>query len=349
MTRDQPRRHDARGRAHELRRDRARAARRGPRAPGVREPVRRDGVARRGVRAITRDAAAALGDRAARRGACTSSTADAERVGDGHAARPTARGSSAAGASARDPAALDARRRRCRGTDRRRARPDLRAARARAPRARRSRRRVAFTTLVATTRERAFELADRYHDPHAAQRALDLAWTHDAGRAARAGHHARRRGACSRSSPATCSTPTRSLGAARRTSCAQPRLAAAAVGARHLGRLADRARDASTRSDGLPTLRQLLAAHRYWRRRGMTVDLVVLNTQPPTLPAGAARPASWRRCSRSSEAGMRRPAGRRVRAARATSAARTCCSCCARPRACTSRATAARSAACWSP
>jgi cyclic beta-1,2-glucan synthetase len=27
------------------------------------------------------------------------------------------------------------------------------------------------------TRERAFELADRYHDPHAAQRALDLAWT----------------------------------------------------------------------------------------------------------------------------------------------------------------------------
>ena len=36
---------------------------------------------------------------------------------------------------------------------------------------------VAFTTLVAATRDRAFELADRYHDPHAAQRALDLAWT----------------------------------------------------------------------------------------------------------------------------------------------------------------------------
>src|SRR5690606_10374298 len=35
---------------------------------------------------------------------------------------------------------------------------------------------VAFTTLVAATRERAFELADRYRDPHAAQRALDLAW-----------------------------------------------------------------------------------------------------------------------------------------------------------------------------
>ena len=36
---------------------------------------------------------------------------------------------------------------------------------------------VAFTTLVAGTRERAFELADRYRNAHAAQRALDLAWT----------------------------------------------------------------------------------------------------------------------------------------------------------------------------
>ncbi|MES2483633.1 MAG: glucoamylase family protein, partial [Pseudomonadota bacterium] len=36
---------------------------------------------------------------------------------------------------------------------------------------------VTFTTLVATSRARAFELADRYHHPSAAQRALDLAWT----------------------------------------------------------------------------------------------------------------------------------------------------------------------------
>src|SRR5690606_24679488 len=36
---------------------------------------------------------------------------------------------------------------------------------------------VVYTTLVATSREQAFELADRYHDPHTAQRALDLAWT----------------------------------------------------------------------------------------------------------------------------------------------------------------------------
>jgi cyclic beta-1,2-glucan synthetase len=31
--------------------------------------------------------------------------------------------------------------------------------------------------------------------------------------------------------------------------------------------------------EGLPTLRQLFQAHHYWRRRGMTVDLVVLNTR----------------------------------------------------------------------
>ncbi len=37
----------------------------------------------------------------------------------------------------------------------------------------------------------------------------------------------------------------------------------------------------SASADGLPTLRQLLAAHRYWRRHGMTVDLVILNTHPP--------------------------------------------------------------------
>src|SRR5205823_10363848 len=36
---------------------------------------------------------------------------------------------------------------------------------------------IAFTTLVATSREQLFALADRYNHPHAAQRALDLAWT----------------------------------------------------------------------------------------------------------------------------------------------------------------------------
>ena len=99
----------------------------------------------------------------------------------------------------------DRRRRRCRLRDRSRALHRTRALRARSGRARgataplsgttgavldpifalRARVRVnpgqavsvAFTTLVATSREAAFALADRYHDSHAAQRALDLAWS----------------------------------------------------------------------------------------------------------------------------------------------------------------------------
>jgi cyclic beta-1,2-glucan synthetase len=32
--------------------------------------------------------------------------------------------------------------------------------------------------------------------------------------------------------------------------------------------------------DGLPTITELFAAHHYWRRRGMRVDLVILNEHP---------------------------------------------------------------------
>jgi cyclic beta-1,2-glucan synthetase len=34
--------------------------------------------------------------------------------------------------------------------------------------------------------------------------------------------------------------------------------------------------------EGLPTVRQLLHAHQYWRLKGMTVDLVILITRPPS-------------------------------------------------------------------
>ena len=33
---------------------------------------------------------------------------------------------------------------------------------------------------------------------------------------------------------------------------------------------------------GLPTVRELLAAHHYWRLKGLAVDLVLLNTHPPS-------------------------------------------------------------------
>ena len=100
---------------------------------------------------------------------------------------------------------------------------------------------VAFTTLVAPTRERAFELADRYHDPHAAQRALDLAWTAAQIELRELNIYAGRRRGLPGARRAPVLSPTR-RSARRRTSAAEPRRAAAALGAGHLRRLADPAR-----------------------------------------------------------------------------------------------------------
>ena len=136
---------------------------------------------------------------------------------------------------------------------------------------------VAFTTLVAGSRERAFELADRYRDLRAAQRALELAWTSTqielnelgisptdaavfqelAGHMFFAGH---------------------SLGPPREV---RERNRASQDTLWSLGISGDMPILQATIGSvgGLPMLRQLFAAHRYWRRRGLLVDLVVINTQ----------------------------------------------------------------------
>jgi cellobiose phosphorylase len=139
---------------------------------------------------------------------------------------------------------------------------------------------VAFTTLVTTSREQAFELADRYHDPRAAQRALDLAW-------------------------AMTQVELRELGlASTETALYQELVGALFYGGSPLGpsperRQANRGGQPLLWSlglsgdwpillatidsvDGLATLRQLFSAHHYWRRRGMMVDLVVLNRRQTT-------------------------------------------------------------------
>ena len=54
-------------------------------------------------------------------------------------------------------------------------------------------------------------------------------------------------------------------------------------GRRHLRRLADRARDRPRRRR-LPSVRQLLAAHNYWRTKGIRSDLVILNAKPHSYP-----------------------------------------------------------------
>jgi cyclic beta-1,2-glucan synthetase len=133
---------------------------------------------------------------------------------------------------------------------------------------------VAFTTLVATSRQRAFELADRYRDPHAAQRALDLAWTSsqvelrefhltpsDAAVFQELAGHLLYGSAALRA-------PQSEL---RRNRGSQPLLWGNGVSGDWPILLAT-----IDSGEGLPTLRQLLTAHRYWRRRGMMVDLVIL-------------------------------------------------------------------------
>ena len=206
---------------------------------------------------------------------------------------------------------------------------------------------VAFTTLVATT-PRARLRAGRPL-PRSARRAararprLDL----EPGRAARARAHPGRR----RRLPGAGRPPLlRQPGAPRAAGGAapEPRLAAAALGQRRLGRLADPARHDRLAPKGCPTLRQLLAAHHYWRRRGMMVDLVVLNAHPPSYLQELADRITAAVYA-VADAGVDRPAGRRVRPAARPARARRAARCSAPPRGCTSRATAARWAGSWRP
>src|SRR5437868_3018929 len=134
---------------------------------------------------------------------------------------------------------------------------------------------VAFTTLVATSREQLFVLADRYNHPHAAQRALDLAWTatqvelRELGiTPADAAVFQDLAGPLFFGNPAL-RAPQNEL---RENRGSQPMLWAQGISGDWPIVLAT-----IDSTNGLPTLRQLFAAHRYWRRRGMTVDLVVLN------------------------------------------------------------------------
>jgi cyclic beta-1,2-glucan synthetase len=137
---------------------------------------------------------------------------------------------------------------------------------------------AAFTTLVATSRERAFALADRYHDPHAAQRALDLAWTSQQVELRELGL-----------TPADAAV-FQELGGCLLYPHAALRAIPAELQRNRGSRLLLWAAGISgdwpivlatiDGVDGLPTLRQICAAHHFWRRRGMTVDLVILNTRP---------------------------------------------------------------------
>ena len=137
---------------------------------------------------------------------------------------------------------------------------------------------VAFTTAVADTREAALQLADRYRDLAAAQRALSLARTET-------------------------EMEMRDLDIAPADVALYQELAGALVYPHEALRASPAERAAVTQGQtalwaqgisgdwaivlatvraaaGLPSVKQLLAAHRYWRSKGIRSDLVILNAKP---------------------------------------------------------------------
>ena len=174
--------------------------------------------------------------------------------------------------------------------------------------------RVAFWTMVASTREAVLDLVDKHRDATAFERAATLAWTQaqvqlrhlgidageaslfqrlaghvlyaDAGHASVVGHHSPGRRRASR----RCG-PTGFPAICRSCWCA------------------------STTSMTSTSSRQLLRAHEYWRMKQLAVDLVILNERPSSYvqdlqiaietmvrtsqsrPQTGADEAAWRACS----------------------------------------------------
>jgi cellobiose phosphorylase len=138
--------------------------------------------------------------------------------------------------------------------------------------------RVAFTTLMADSRERALELVDRYDEPYAAQRALDLSWTRtqvelrDLGISpADAALYQELAGHLLYGHPALRPSPASTVS----TKPSLPALWAMGLSGDWPILLA-----MIEAPEGLPTVRQLLDAHQYLRLKGMTFDLVLVNTRP---------------------------------------------------------------------
>ena len=202
---------------------------------------------------------------------------------------------------------------------------------------------VAFTTLVATTPRAGLRAGRSLSRPArraaGARSRVDL----EPGRAARARAHARRTPRCSRSSRGISSTPPRARARPqaelRRNRGSQPLLWAMGISGDWPILLAT-----IDSAEGLPTLRQLLAAHRYWRLRGHDGRPGRARCPSPTLPAGPGRP-HHRRGLRGRRLGLARPARAACSSGAATCSAPTSCSCSAPPRGCTFRATGGRLAA----
>ena len=138
--------------------------------------------------------------------------------------------------------------------------------------------RLVFTTGVATQREQALRLTEKYHDVRSAQRAIDLAWTaaqldlRDLGirpdEAVTLERLASRLLLTDPNSPLKIKTPVEN---------GLPYSGLWSIGiSGDLPILLVRVEEL----EHAPLVRQALLAHQYWSHRGLVSDLVVLNTRP---------------------------------------------------------------------
>ena len=239
----------------------------------------------------------------------------AGRVGDRPRALPRPRPRRRRPAGARRPRRSPARPARCSTrSSSLRQRVRLRARRLRA-----ARRSPPASRRTATA---ALALAQKYHDPGAAARTFALAFTHAQSGAAppRASRATRR---CSSSgSPRACSTPTARCAPAPRAARRATTLGQAGLWPHGISGDLPILLVRVVEEDDLPLVRQVLQAQEYWRLKGLSADVVILNEHPVELPRRDAR-AARRRCSTSgpwrhveASAGRRLPAARRPHGAR---------------------------------
>ena len=139
---------------------------------------------------------------------------------------------------------------------------------------------VTFTTFFADDREQAIQLADLYHDPYSSRRALDLSWAHAQAELrelgitpADAALYQELAGHLLYENPGFKGLLSRSAD----NKLGQAELWGLGISGDFPILLATLAT-----SDGLPSVRQLLKVHHYWRTKGIACDLVILNEHPPT-------------------------------------------------------------------
>ena len=139
---------------------------------------------------------------------------------------------------------------------------------------------VTFTTFYAEDRDQAAQLADLYHDPYSARRALDLSWAHAQAELrelgivpADAALYQELAGHLLYAHPGFKGLPRQG----EDNKLGQPELWGIGISGDWPILLATLAT-----ADGLPSVRQLLKVHHYWRMKGLMCDLVILNEHPPT-------------------------------------------------------------------